>query len=97
MCVVKLADILDKKNGLYQLADRLNWDYLTEELGPYYAEGAGRPEIPIRVIVGLHYLKYLEMRVTKALSKILRESLLAIFLWNGNVSTSPTLSSHNPG
>jgi IS5 family transposase len=60
MCAVNLADILDKKNGLYQLADRLNWDYLTQELGPYYAEGPGRPEIPIRVIVGLHYLKYLE-------------------------------------
>ena len=36
MCAVKLVDILDKTNGLYQLADRLNWDYLTQELGPYY-------------------------------------------------------------
>ena len=60
MCAVRLEDILDKKNGLYQLANRLNWDYLIRELGPYYAEGPGRPEIPIRVIVGLHYLKYLE-------------------------------------
>lgn len=60
MCAVKLADILDKTNGLYQLADRLNWDYLIQELGSYYAEGPGRPQIPIRVIVGLHYLKYLE-------------------------------------
>lgn len=60
MCAVRLEDILDKSNGLYQLADRLNWDFLTQELGPYYAEGPGRPEIPIRVIVGLHYLKYLE-------------------------------------
>lgn len=60
MCTVKLEDILDKKNGLYQLANRLNWDFLTNELGPYYAEGPGRPGIPVRVIVGLHYLKYLE-------------------------------------
>lgn len=60
MSEVRLEDILDKKNGLYQLANRLNWDYLTRELGLYYAEGPGRPEIPIRVIAGLHYLKYLE-------------------------------------
>jgi IS5 family transposase len=60
MGVVRLEDILDKKNGLYQLANRLNWDYLVEELGAYYSEGLGRPPIPIRVIAGLHYLKYLE-------------------------------------
>jgi IS5 family transposase len=57
---VRLEDILDKKHGLYQLANRLNWDYLIKELGSFYAEGPGRPEIPIRVIAGLHYLKYLE-------------------------------------
>lgn len=60
MSEVKLEDILDKRNGLYQLANRLNWEFLIKELGPYYAGGPGRPEIPIRVIVGLHYLKYLE-------------------------------------
>ena len=31
-----------------------------EEYGPYYEEKNGRPGVPIRVIVGLHYLKYLE-------------------------------------
>ena len=60
MTGIKLEAILDKKHALYQLANRLNWDYLINELGPYYSEGPGRPEIPIRVIVGLHYLKYLE-------------------------------------
>jgi IS5 family transposase len=57
---IKLEVLLDKTHALYQLANRLNWDYLEKELGVYYAEGAGRPEIPIRVIAGLHYLKYLE-------------------------------------
>lgn len=33
MCAVRLEDILDKKNSLYQLANRLNWDFLTNELG----------------------------------------------------------------
>lgn len=60
MAEIKLEDILDKTHALYQLANRLNWDYLIKELGPYYADGPGRPEIPIRVIAGLHYLKYLE-------------------------------------
>ena len=57
---IRLTDILDKKHGLYQLANRLNWDSLIEGFGPDYAEGPGRPRIPIRIIVGLHYLKYLE-------------------------------------
>ncbi len=56
----KLEDLLDKQHGLYQLANRLNWDYLIEAYGPYYVENNGRPGIPIRVVVGLHYLKYLE-------------------------------------
>lgn len=60
MSEAKLEDILDKKHGLYQLANRLNWEFLIKELGPYYVEGPGRPPIPVRVIVGLHYLKYLE-------------------------------------
>lgn len=60
MSGIKLEDMLDKSNGLYKLANRLNWDYLMQELGSFYAEGPGRPEIPIRVIAGLHYLKYLE-------------------------------------
>lgn len=60
MAEVKLEDILDKSHALYQLANRLNWEYLIKELGYYYVEGPGRPEIPIRVVVGLHYLKYLE-------------------------------------
>lgn len=57
---IKLEDMLDKRHGLYQMANRLNWDYLIEAYGPYYVENNGRPGIPIRVVVGLHYLKYLE-------------------------------------
>lgn len=58
MAEVKLEDILDKRHALYQLANRLNWNHLIEELRSYYSEGSGRPEIPIRIIAGLHYLKY---------------------------------------
>ena len=58
--IVKLSDILDNSHGLYKLANCLDWEFLIQELGPYYSEGPGRPEIPIRVVAGLHYLKYLE-------------------------------------
>lgn len=60
MSLIKLEDILDKKNGLYRLANCLNWEHLTEELGLYYTEGPVRPPIAIRLIAGLLYLKYLE-------------------------------------
>ncbi len=57
---IKLDVLLDKNHGLYQLANILNWDYLSENFGQFYREAMGRPSIPIRVMAGLHYLKYLE-------------------------------------
>jgi IS5 family transposase len=57
---VKLEDLLDKSHGLYQLANQIHWDYLAEHFGQFYNEDTGRPGIPIRVMAGLHYLKYLE-------------------------------------
>lgn len=57
---VELESFLDKNHELYRLTHILNWDYLIESFGPYYVENNGRPGIPIRVIAGLHYLKYLE-------------------------------------
>lgn len=59
MTQVRLESIIDKTHMLYELANRLNWDYLIESFGPYYAEGPGCPEVPIRIIAGLRYLKYL--------------------------------------
>jgi transposase, IS5 family len=57
---VELESFLDKGHALYPLANSLNWDYLVSSFGPYYVENNGRSGIPIRVIAGLHYLKYLE-------------------------------------
>ncbi len=56
----RLADILNSSHSLYRLANSLNWEYLSNQFGKYYAYDKGRPAIPIRVMVGLHYLKYLE-------------------------------------
>lgn len=56
---VELESFLDKLNDLYRLTHIINWDYLIESFGPYYVENTGRPGVPIRIIAGLHYLKYL--------------------------------------
>jgi IS5 family transposase len=40
------------------LAGRIDWRAFEEEFGKLYVEGQGRPGLPIRLMVGLHYLKY---------------------------------------
>ena len=57
---IRVESFLDKYHELYRLANILNWDYLIDSFGPSYVENNGRPGVPIRVIAGLHYLKYLE-------------------------------------
>lgn len=56
----ELESFLDTSHPLYELANILNWEHLINEFGAYYVEKTGRPGIPIRVVAGLHYLKYLE-------------------------------------
>jgi IS5 family transposase len=56
---MSLRDLLDKKHPLYQLAAAINWQIFEEALGKYYAADVGRPGLPIRLLVGLHYLKHL--------------------------------------
>ncbi len=55
---IKLEEILDKKHGLYKLAEKIDWEKLEEELGGYYGE-KGRPGLKIRLMAGIHYLKYI--------------------------------------
>jgi IS5 family transposase len=55
----RLREILDKQHPLYQLAAAINWQIFEESLGKFYAEEIGRPGLPIRLLVGLHYLKHL--------------------------------------
>lgn len=54
----KLTNILNHRHPLYTLADRIEWKVFEASFGPLYDEGMGRPAIPIRVMVGLHYLKH---------------------------------------
>ena len=49
--------MLDHKRPLYVLAGEINWSVFEDEFGGLYSDN-GRPGIPTRVMVGLHYLKH---------------------------------------
>ena len=53
----KLENILDRNHPLYALADQIEWKFFEKEFVEFYSEGKGRPGLPIRLMVGLHYLK----------------------------------------
>jgi len=50
--------ILNHRHPLFRLAGKINWLVFEREFGPTYSEGMGRPAKPIRLLVGLHYLKH---------------------------------------
>ena len=53
-----LEQILDHDQSLFQLAHQIDWTVFEAEFGPLYHPGKGRPGLPIRLMVGLHYLKH---------------------------------------
>ena len=54
---LRLEQILDQRHALYRLAGKIDWNAVETHFGKLYAE-EGRPGIPIRLMVGLHYLKH---------------------------------------
>jgi IS5 family transposase len=56
---VPLSSIVSHEHPLYRLAQAIDWTRFEEEFGTLYAEDVGRPGLPTRLMVGLHYLKYL--------------------------------------
>jgi IS5 family transposase len=54
----RLDQMLDPKHPLVKLADEIDWGYFEKEFGKYYTDTVGSPGKPIRVLVGLHYLKH---------------------------------------
>jgi len=54
----RLDQIINLKHELCVLARGLDWSVFASEFGPCYSEGQGRPAKPIRLLVGLHYLKH---------------------------------------
>ena len=53
-----LSRILNRRHALYALANQIDWEVFEAEFGSSYCEDFGRPGLPIRLMVGLHYLKY---------------------------------------
>ena len=54
----RLDQMLDRQHELYRLADQIDWSFFEREFGPLYSIKMGRPGVPIRLLVGLHYLKH---------------------------------------
>lgn len=54
-----LRELLNPEHPLFRLAGAINGQVFEEEFGKLYAEGVGRPALPMRLLVGLHYLKHL--------------------------------------
>ena len=52
-----LNQILNHKHPLYLLANNIAWGVFEHEFGEFYVENFGRPGLPIRLVVGLHYLR----------------------------------------
>ena len=52
-----MDQILNRKHPLYILAEQIDWSAFEEDFGVLYAD-SGRPGIPTRVMVALHYLKH---------------------------------------
>jgi IS5 family transposase len=55
----KLKNIINLCHELVRLGDLIDWARLEEHFAPYY-KPAGRPGLPIRLVVGLHLLKHIE-------------------------------------
>lgn len=53
---IPLAPLLKADHPLVKLAGAMDWDYFEREFAPATTE-AGRPALPTRLVVGLHYLK----------------------------------------
>jgi len=54
-----LADQLDQKNPLFQLADKINWTIFNTNFEKHYNLKMGNSAKPIRLMVALLILKYL--------------------------------------
>jgi IS5 family transposase len=53
-----LRQIIDMGHALVKLADKIDWAFFDERFLDSYAE-TGRPGIPMRLMVGVHLLKYM--------------------------------------
>ena len=55
----RLSTLLNQSHPLKELAEAIDWEFFEREFGALYVEWKGRPGLPMRLMVGLHYLKHL--------------------------------------
>jgi hypothetical protein len=55
---VELAAIINLEYPLAKLADQIDWNFFECALGEHFCEDNGAPAKPVRLMVGLHYLKH---------------------------------------
>lgn len=54
----RLDQMINMNHILIILADKIDWSHFEKEFGVLYVDKQGRPGRPIRLMVGLHYLKH---------------------------------------
>ena len=54
-----LESCLNKKDFFIRLGEAIDWDSLSCKLGKSFHESQGRPGLPMRLMIGLTFLKYL--------------------------------------
>jgi IS5 family transposase len=54
----RLESIINPRHELVRLGEVIDWQRFEEAFGPLYAD-KGRPALPVRLMVGLHILKYM--------------------------------------
>ncbi len=53
-----LEQILNRTHPLYVMANKIDWERFDKSFGALFAQNQGRPGLPTRLVVGLHYLKH---------------------------------------
>jgi IS5 family transposase len=54
-----LREIIDANHPLVKLAESIDWESIEEDLSEAYPSVTGHPNKPIRLMAGLHYLRYM--------------------------------------
>jgi len=54
----RLDELLNMNHEKVVLADRIDWQFLSQKMGEVYAAGPGQPPLPTRLMAGLQILKY---------------------------------------
>ena len=55
----QLVDMIDNSHPLVKLSDSIDWESIEKDLRQAYTSTVGHPNKSIRLMVGLHYLRYM--------------------------------------